>query len=45
MRAVGAEAMQESVIEQAEDDGWSKLEWYVARTSVVIAITPLAYDS
>jgi molecular chaperone DnaK (HSP70) len=28
LRAVGAEALQESVIEQAEDEGWAKLEWF-----------------
>jgi hypothetical protein len=26
---VGAEALQERIIEQAEDEGWVKLEWYV----------------
>ncbi|KZP20070.1 hypothetical protein FIBSPDRAFT_546789 [Athelia psychrophila] len=26
--AVGAEAMQESIVEQAEDEKWSKLEWW-----------------
>ena len=26
---MGAEALQESIIEQAEDEGWVKLEWYV----------------
>jgi hypothetical protein len=29
VRAVGAEALQERIIEQAEDEGWVKLEWYV----------------
>ena len=29
VRAVGAEALQEQIIEQAKDDGWVKLEWYV----------------
>jgi len=28
LRAVGAEALQESVIEQAEEEGWVKLEWF-----------------
>jgi hypothetical protein len=28
--AVGAEATQENVIEKAEDEGWVKLEWFVA---------------
>ncbi|KIM86828.1 hypothetical protein PILCRDRAFT_816085 [Piloderma croceum F 1598] len=28
LRAVGAEALQESVIEQAEEGGWAKLEWW-----------------
>ncbi|KZP28402.1 hypothetical protein FIBSPDRAFT_817256 [Athelia psychrophila] len=28
VRAVGAEALQESVIEQAEDENWSKVEWW-----------------
>ncbi|KAG2737503.1 hypothetical protein P692DRAFT_20663011, partial [Suillus brevipes Sb2] len=28
VRAVGAEALQEHVIEQAEDEGWVKLAWY-----------------
>ncbi|KAG2122351.1 hypothetical protein DEU56DRAFT_974525 [Suillus clintonianus] len=28
VRAVGAEALQESIIEQAEDEGWVKLEWW-----------------
>lgn len=28
VRAVGAEALQEHVIEQAEDEGWVKLEWW-----------------
>ncbi|KZP20068.1 hypothetical protein FIBSPDRAFT_932499 [Athelia psychrophila] len=28
VRAVGAEALQESIIEQAEDDDWVKLEWW-----------------
>ena len=29
LRAIGAEALQESVIEQAEE-GWAKLEWFCA---------------
>jgi hypothetical protein len=29
VRAVGAEALQEMIIEQAEDEGWVRLEWYV----------------
>ena len=29
LRAAGAEATQESVIEKAEDEGWAKLEWSV----------------
>lgn len=29
VRAVGAEALQESIIEQAEDEGWVKVEWLV----------------
>ncbi|KAG2153153.1 hypothetical protein DEU56DRAFT_954958 [Suillus clintonianus] len=29
VRAVGAEALQEHIIEQAEDEGWVRLEWYV----------------
>ncbi|KAG1718149.1 hypothetical protein EDB19DRAFT_1651288 [Suillus lakei] len=28
VRAVGAEALQEHIIEQAEDEGWVKLEWW-----------------
>ncbi|OAX34711.1 hypothetical protein K503DRAFT_803366 [Rhizopogon vinicolor AM-OR11-026] len=28
VRAVGAEALQERIIEQAEDEGWVKLEWW-----------------
>ncbi|KAF7982970.1 hypothetical protein HWV62_24558 [Athelia sp. TMB] len=28
VRAVGAEALQESIIEQAEDNGWMKVEWW-----------------
>lgn len=27
-KALGAEALQESVIEQAEEDGWKKSEWF-----------------
>jgi len=27
-RAFGAEALQEQIIEQAEDEQWIKLEWY-----------------
>jgi hypothetical protein len=26
---VGAEALQKRIIEQAGDEGWVKLEWYV----------------
>jgi hypothetical protein len=26
--AVGAEALQDSVIEKAEEEGWVKLEWF-----------------
>jgi hypothetical protein len=29
VRAVGAEAMSEGIYEQAEDEGWIKVEWYV----------------
>ncbi|KZP28413.1 hypothetical protein FIBSPDRAFT_1039543 [Athelia psychrophila] len=29
VRAVGAEALQESIIEQAVDDGWVKMEWWI----------------
>ncbi|KAG1746337.1 hypothetical protein EDB19DRAFT_1905800 [Suillus lakei] len=28
VRAIGAEALQEHIIEQAEDEGWVKLEWW-----------------
>ncbi|OAX34710.1 hypothetical protein K503DRAFT_803365 [Rhizopogon vinicolor AM-OR11-026] len=28
VRAVGAEALQEQIIEQAKDEGWVKLEWW-----------------
>ncbi|KAG1811069.1 hypothetical protein EV424DRAFT_1570813, partial [Suillus variegatus] len=28
-RAIGAEALQEHIIERAEDDGWVKVEWFV----------------
>ncbi|EIW80696.1 hypothetical protein CONPUDRAFT_125520 [Coniophora puteana RWD-64-598 SS2] len=28
VRAVGAEALQESVLERAEDEGWHKAEWW-----------------
>jgi hypothetical protein len=28
LRAIGAEALQESVVEQAEEEGWAKLEWF-----------------
>ncbi|KAG1721510.1 uncharacterized protein EDB91DRAFT_1176212 [Suillus paluster] len=28
VRAVGAEALQEHIIEQAEDEGWVRLEWW-----------------
>jgi hypothetical protein len=28
LRAVGAEALQENVIEQAEEEGWTKSEWF-----------------
>ncbi|KAH7912713.1 hypothetical protein BJ138DRAFT_1228277 [Hygrophoropsis aurantiaca] len=28
VRAVGGEALQESTIEKAEDEGWTKLEWW-----------------
>jgi molecular chaperone DnaK (HSP70) len=30
VRAVGAEALQESLLEQAEDEEWIKVEWYLA---------------
>ncbi|OJA08936.1 hypothetical protein AZE42_05315, partial [Rhizopogon vesiculosus] len=29
VRAVGAEALQQRIIDRAKDDGWVKLEWYV----------------
>jgi molecular chaperone DnaK (HSP70) len=29
LRAVGAEALQEHIIEEAEDHGWIKLEWSI----------------
>jgi hypothetical protein len=32
VRAVGAEAMQESVEEEIDDNGWVKLEWLVSTT-------------
>ncbi|KAF7970803.1 hypothetical protein HWV62_22804 [Athelia sp. TMB] len=28
LRAAGAEALLENIVEQAEDDGWTKLEWW-----------------
>ncbi|KAH7929509.1 hypothetical protein BV22DRAFT_1080676 [Leucogyrophana mollusca] len=28
VRAVGGEALQESIVEKAEDEGWTKLEWW-----------------
>ena len=28
--AVGAEALQEHVIEQADEEGWIKLEWFLS---------------
>ncbi|KAF7982968.1 hypothetical protein HWV62_24554 [Athelia sp. TMB] len=28
VRAAGAEALLENIVEQAEDDGWTKLEWW-----------------
>ncbi|KIM86827.1 hypothetical protein PILCRDRAFT_4705 [Piloderma croceum F 1598] len=28
LRAVGAEALQEHIVEEAEDNGWIKLEWW-----------------
>ena len=31
MRAVGAEALQQHIIEQAEEQNWVKLEWYVQK--------------
>lgn len=37
VRAVGAEALQENIIEQAEEGDWVKAEWYVLHR-----ITPLA---
>jgi len=35
LSAVGAEAMQESVIEKAEDERWVKLEWSVAHDPII----------
>lgn len=35
--AVGAEALQESVIEKAEDEEWTKLEW--SRVHSVVSIS------
>lgn len=29
VRAIGAEAMNEGIFEEAEDGGWMKVEWYV----------------
>jgi len=29
--AVGAEAMQEGIFEQAEENDWTKAEWYVVQ--------------
>jgi molecular chaperone DnaK (HSP70) len=31
VRAIGAEARQEHIIERAEEEGWMKLEWFVFR--------------
>lgn len=28
VRATGAEAMSEGIYEQAEDEGWFKVEWF-----------------
>jgi hypothetical protein len=28
VRAIGAEAMNEGIFEEAEDGGWMKVEWY-----------------
>lgn len=33
MRAVGAEATQENIQEEIEDNGWVKLEWLVPTTT------------
>jgi hypothetical protein len=29
LRAAGAEALQEIIIDQADDEGWTRLEWFV----------------
>lgn len=29
VRAVGAEAVTDAIVEKAEDEGWTKAEWYV----------------
>lgn len=34
MCAAGAEAMQESIIERAEDEGWHKAEWCVVPIAI-----------
>lgn len=34
VRAVGAEALQASILEKAEDEGWVKLEWCLVLSSL-----------
>ena len=36
--AVGAEALQDHVIEDAEDEGWVKLEWSTGRTTDYVSL-------
>ena len=40
MRAAGAEALQENLIERAEDEGWTRFEWYLNVICGDLLLTP-----
>lgn len=41
-RAIGAEALQESILEKADDEDWVKLEWYFLPSSLLVLRTKSA---
>ena len=43
VRAVGAEALQPHITEQAEDESWIKLEWSASETSWCSVGSPVIY--
>ncbi|KAG1846570.1 hypothetical protein DFJ58DRAFT_705635 [Suillus subalutaceus] len=44
VRAIGAEARQEHIVERAEEEGWTKLEWFVSQIMENLAANHITDD-